>query len=184
MRRDAENLEFHRAQERVGNVDGGPWIIRQFDKRLSTHAVGLDCYHLGQNVHKTKKLIFGEKSQLGEKWVGKVLHGVKHQGYERLWEDLLDLRKTTRGSKRKEVDRLINYVSDRRHMIRYPEFIAKGWQIGSGPMESQCRMLSDRVRGSGMRWDADNAEAVMALEAMEQSNQWPQYWKIAMLHNN
>jgi hypothetical protein len=35
-----------------------------------------------------------------------------------------------------------------------------------------------------MRWDADNAEAVMALEAMEQSNQWPQYWKLAMLHNN
>ena len=29
-----------------------------------------------------------------------------------------------------------------------------------------------------------HAEAVMALEAMEQSNQWPQYWKIAMLHNN
>jgi len=88
------------------------------------------------------------------------------------------------GSKAKEVDRSINYLSDRRHMIRYPEFIAKGWQIGSGPMESQCRMLSDRVRGSGMRWDADNAEVVMALEAMEQSNQWPQYWKIAMLHNN
>ena len=51
-------------------------------------------------------------------------------------------------------------------MIRYPEFIAKGWQIGSGPMESQCRVLSERVRGSGMRWDADNAEAVMALEAI------------------
>ena len=184
MRRDAENLEFHRAQERVGNVDGGPWIIRQLDKRLSTNAVGLDFYHLGQNLHKTRKLVFGEKSQPGEKWIGKVLHGVKHEGYERLWEDLLVLRKTTRGSKRKEVDRMINYVSDRRHMIRYPEFIAKGWQIGSGPTESQCRVLSDRVRGSGMRWDADNAEAVMALEAMEQSNQWSQYWKIAMLHNN
>jgi hypothetical protein len=25
---------------------------------------------------------------------------------------------------------------------------------------------------------------VMALEAMEQSNQWPQYWKITTLHNN
>ncbi len=54
MRRDAENMEFHRAQERVSNVDGGPWIIRQFEKRLNTNAVGLDFYHLGQNVHKTK----------------------------------------------------------------------------------------------------------------------------------
>ena len=184
MRRDAENMEFHRAQERVGNVDGGPWIIRQFEKRLNTNAVGLDFYHLGQNVHKTKNTVFGENNPRGEKWVRELLHGVKHEGYERLWNDLLDLRKTTRGAKRREVDRIIHYVSDRREMIRYPEFIAKGWQIGSGPMESQCRVLSDRVRGSGMRWDADNAEAVMALEAMEQSNQWPQYWKIAMLHNN
>ena len=184
MRRDAENLEFHRAEERVGNVDGGPWIIRQLDKRLDTNAVGLDFYHLGQNVHKTKKVVFGEKSPLGEKWIEALLHGVKHEGSDRMWNDLLDLRKTLRGAKRKEVDRLINYVSDRREMVRYPEFIAKGWQIGSGPMESQCRVLSDRVRGSGMRWDADNAEAVMALEAMEQSHQWPQYWKIAMLHNN
>ena len=184
MRRDAENLEFHRAEERVGNVDGGPWIIRQLDRRLNTSAVGLDFYHLGQNVYKTKNTVFGEKNPLGDKWVGDILHNVKHEGYQRIWNDLLELRKETRGVKRKEVDRMLAYASDRREMIRYPEFIAKGWQIGSGPMESQCRVLSDRVRGSGMRWDADNAEAVMALEAMEQSNQWPQYWKIATLHNN
>ena len=184
MRRDAENLEFHRAEERVGNVDGGPWIIRQLDQRLDTSAVGLDFYHLGQNVHKTKTILFGENNPLGEKWVGEILHNVKHEGYERLWKDLSQLRKQTRGVKRREVDRLMAYVSDRRKMIRYPEFIAKGWQIGSGPMESQCRVLSDRVRGSGMRWDADNAEAVMALEAIEQSNQWPQYWKLVMQHNN
>lgn len=180
MRRDAENLGFHRAKERVGNVDGGTWIMRQFDKQLDTSAVGLDFYHLSQNLHKTRTLVFGEKSKAGDKWADTVLHHVKHEGYPRLWEDLLELRKTTRGSKRKEVDRMISYASDRREMIRYPEFIAKGWQIGSGPMESQCRVLSDRVRGSGMRWDANNAEAVMALEAMEQSNQWPAYWKAAI----
>ncbi len=184
MRQDAENLEFHRAEQRVGNVDGGPWIIRQLDKRLNTSAVGLDFYHLGENVHKARRIVFGEKNPVGEQWVGEMLHGVKHEGYEWLWNALLEWRKNLRGAKRKEADRLINYVSDRREMIRYPEFISKGWQIGSGPMESQCRMLSDRARGSGMRWDADNVEAVMALEALEQGNQWPQYWKIALGHHN
>lgn len=28
-----------------------------------------------------------------------------------------------------------------------------------------------------MRWDAENAEAIMALEALSQSGQWDQYWK-------
>jgi len=28
-----------------------------------------------------------------------------------------------------------------------------------------------------MRWDAGNAEAIMALEALQQSNQWKPYWQ-------
>jgi len=101
-----------------------------------------------------------------------MLHIAKHEGYTPLWEALVEWRKGTRSAKRKEADRLINYVSDRRAMIRYPEFLQNGWQIGSGPTESQCRLLPDRVKGSGMRWDADNAEAVMTLEAIDQSHQW------------
>jgi len=64
-----------------------------------------------------------------------------------VWERLLELRKNTRGqTRRKAADGLLNYVSDRREMIRYPEFLAHGWQIGSGPMESQCRVVPDRVK--------------------------------------
>ena len=74
-------------------------------------------------------------------------------------------------------DRLLNYVSERREMIKYPEFLAKGWQIGSGPTEATCKTLTARLKGSGMRWDADNAEAIMALEALTQSGQWDFYWK-------
>ena len=59
----------------------------------------------------------------------------------------------------------------------YPEFQAKGWQIGSGPTEATCKTLTARLKGSGMRWDADNAEAIMALEALTQSGQWDCYWK-------
>ena len=80
-------------------------------------------------------------------------------------------RRPARGG-RPAADRLLNYVSERREMIRYPEFRAKGWQIGSGPTEATCKTLTARLKGSGMRWDADNAEALMALEALTQSGQW------------
>ena len=61
-------------------------------------------------------------------------------------------------------------------MIRYPQFLEKDWQIGSGPTESMCKAVPRRVKGGGMRWDRDNAEAVMALEGLEQGHQWAQYW--------
>lgn len=182
MRRDAWRIGFGSAEYRVGNIDGGPWIIGQIEKRrLPMTATGLDFYHLGENVHKARRAIFGEESEAGKQWAGTVLHTAKHQGYEPFWERLLELRKNCRGrARRKAADGLLNYVSDRRKMIRYPEFLAHGWQIGSGPMESQCRVVPDRVKGPGKRWDADNAEAVMALEALHQSRQWAPFWKAAL----
>lgn len=186
MRRDAERIEFGLAAERVGNIDGGPWIIGQIHKRhMPMTATGLDFYHLGQNVHKARRTIFGEEDEAGKKRAGDLLHVAKHQGYQPLWEQLLELRKQSRGpAKRKAADGLLNYVSDRREMIRYPQFLAHGWQIGSGPIESQCRVVPDRVKGPGKRWDADNAEAVMALEAVDQSHLWSKLWEIGLHHRN
>jgi hypothetical protein len=186
MRRDAERIEFALAAERVGNIDGGPWIIGQIHKRhMPMTATGLDFYHLGQNVHKARRTIFGEEDEAGKKRAGDLLHVAKHQGYQALWEQLLELRKQSRGpAKRKAADGLLHYVSDRREMIRYPQFLAHGWQIGSGPIESQCRVVPDRVKGPGKRWDADNAEAVMALEAVDQSHLWSKLWEIGLHHRN
>jgi len=78
---------------------------------------------------------------------------------------------------RKRADQLLGYASERRDMICYPAFEAKGWQIGSGPTEATCKTLTARLKGSGMRWDANNAEAVMGLEALSQSGQWEHYWQ-------
>ncbi|HEX4607101.1 MAG TPA: hypothetical protein VH092_02765 [Urbifossiella sp.] len=60
-------------------------------------------------------------------------------------------------------------LSERWEMIRYPDFAAKGWPTGSGPTESGCQTRTRRLGGSGMRWDADNAEAIMASEARRES---------------
>lgn len=179
MRRDAWRVGFGSADYRVGNIDGSPWITGQIQqRRLPMTATGLDFYHLGENVHKARRAVFGEENEAGRQWAGNMLHVAKHEGYQPLWERLLELRKHSRGpGRRKAVDGLLNYVSDRREMIRYPEFLAHGWQIGSGPMESQCRVVPDRVKGPGKRWDADNAEAVMALEALHQSQLWPNFWR-------
>lgn len=180
MIRDAGRLGFAAADHRVGLIDGGPWIINQIQRRgLKVTAVGLDFYHLGDNVHKTRRIVFGPEDAAGKQAADHLMHTAKHEGYEPMREELMELRQGKRAAKRKEVDRLIEYVSDRRKMIRYPQFIAAGWHIGSGAMESECRVLPDRVKGPGKRWDTDNAEAIMALEALYQSGQSQEYRKLA-----
>ena len=91
----------------------------------------------------------------------------------------LDCRLRATGSSRATVDRLLGYMSERREMIRYPQFLARGWQIGSGPIEAQCKTATSRVKGSAKRWDSVNAEAVMALACLDNSRLWQDYWLTA-----
>jgi hypothetical protein len=178
MRREASRIRMDLADEKVGNVDGSPWIRNQAERQsLPLDALGLDFYHLSENVHKTRREVYGEEDESGKEWAGELLHAFKHNGYEATWERLLEWRVGLRRGQRPAADRLLNYVSERREMIRYPEFQAKGWQIGSGPTEATCKTLTARLKGSGMRWDADNAESIMGLEALEQSDQWDLYWQ-------
>jgi hypothetical protein len=187
MRRDAARISFARADQRVGNIDGGPWIINQIHKRrLPMTTVGLDFYHLGENVHKARRTIFGDDDSAGHDRAGQLLHTVKHQGFGPFWDDLLALRQQHCRSKTKRsaADSLINYVVDRRDMLDYPRFLEHGWRIGSGPMESQCRVLPHRLKGPGKRWDPEHAHALMALEAVDQSNLWPTLWSLRLHHPN
>ncbi|HZZ41521.1 MAG TPA: hypothetical protein VFE58_01165, partial [Tepidisphaeraceae bacterium] len=182
MRRDGARAGFFEAQEKLAVIDGGPWIINQIKAQsLPVTAVSLDFYHLAENVHKARRNCFGEEDPAGRAWAAQTLHLAKHDGYEALHEHLLQWRRSTLigNSKRRRhaCDLLINYVIDRREMINYPDWLKKQWQIGSGPTESQCKLVPRRVKGRGQRWDPDNAEAVMAIETLEQSNLSTVYWQ-------
>lgn len=187
MRRDAARVGYFDADERLAVVDGGPWIINQIRAQsLPVTAVCLDFYHLAENVHKARRGCFGEDDPAGNAWAGEVLHAAKHDGYEALRDRLVAWRSPLRGpARRRSADLLIGYVTDRREMLDYPRFVRAGWQIGSGPTESQCKQVPRRVKGrGGKRWDADNAEAVMALEALEQSRLSDVYWENCFKNRN
>ena len=177
MRREADRLGLRDAEEKVAVVDGADWIRHRIFEHLPyLDGVGLDFYHLAENVHRARRAVYGEDAAEGHAWVASLLHTAKHEGYEALIESLSAWRKRWRGGKRKAADRLVQYVRSRWEMIAYPRFIQNGWQIGSGPTESMCKTTTMRLKGCGQRWDTDNAEALMALAAIEQSHAWDLYW--------
>lgn len=81
MRREADRLGFREAAERIANVDGAPWIREQLQYHLAElDGLGLDFFHLGENVHRARRVVFGEESAEGKAWVEDVLHKFKHDG--------------------------------------------------------------------------------------------------------
>ena len=61
-------------------------------------------------------------------------------------------------------------------MVAYPEALARGWDIGSGPTEAACKNLTLRLKRTGMKWDVEHAEGMMNLVALRESGQWTDYW--------
>ena len=188
MRRDAARVGLDKADDKVGVVDGSEWIKNQIQQQsLPLDDLGLDFYHLAENVHKARRAIYGEEDPKDEKaagnlWVGRLLHTAKHEGYKPLRDALVQWQGGLRGASQvKAGELLLNYVTDRREMIQYPKFQELGRQIGSGPTESMCKATTQRIKGRGRRWDGDNAESIMTLEALEQGGGWKDYWEAQLV---
>lgn len=180
VRREAQRLGFRFADEKIANVDGADWIKTQLTERpdqLPLNGLGLDFFHLGENVHRARRRVFGEEDPTGHEWADALMHTFKHDGYDAAWDQLTTWRATLRSpTKKRAADRLLHYVSGRREMINYPEFQQHHWQIGSGPTESRCKTSTARLKGRGRRWDPHNAEAIAALTTLEDSHQWHLRW--------
>lgn len=61
-------------------------------------------------------------------------------------------------------------------MIRYTEFRRRGWQIGSGPTENECKTTTHRSKGRGRRWNGENAEAMTVLACLDGMRMWQTNW--------
>ena len=179
MRRVGQKLDISQAQTKYSVSDGAGWILKQYNIQLPMLDENiLDLYHFREHVTGASYVLFGEGSKEALAWKEEMMEVAKNQGslvmLDRLAECLKNLRDD---DKRQELDNLREYISKRIAMTDYPYFLALGYDIGSGPTESFCGCLTKRLKGSGMRWDKDNAESVMALASIYYSNQWDKYWK-------
>ena len=181
LRQVAGDVRLRRARQVAAVADGAEWIARLVDDNLPRDAtVVLDYYHASQHVHQARRAVFGESGESapdGLAWAQRVLEQLRTRPFDEPWQTLVQTRARVRARcKRRALDDLMRYLGERRAKVDYARFRAAGLDIGSGPTESMCKSLSRRMKGVGMRWTAANAEAIVALEALHQSDLWPVYW--------
>ena len=179
MRREARKVKLGEATFSYSVADGAKWIARQYHKQLpmlDEHV--LDWYHFKEHVVETSHVVYGEMTPNAGAWQDKMLDAAWAQGSLGMLHRLGAYERRHTGKNREAFGALRQYVESRTSMTDYPRFVAQGYDCGSGPTESQCGTTTARVKGPGMRWDADNAEAMLALAALDHSNLWGDYWKL------
>jgi len=72
-----------------------------------------------------------------------------------------------------KVEQCLNYFVERREYMKYDEYLAAGYPIGSGVVEGACRhLVKDRMEQTGMRWRIAGAQAILSLRAIYVNDDW------------
>lgn len=181
LRNQAAQVGMDYAERWVAISDGGAgiedWLRENFPR---VEAVILDFYHVAEYLGEWAKALHPEDpSEAGRVATG-WCHRLKHEGGEAVLADLRRVDVSGRCASVREAHRvLLVYFGNQVHRMDYPRYRAKGWLIGSGPVEAACKqVVGQRLKGSGMRWGEAGADAICHLRALFRSEkgQWDAYW--------
>jgi len=98
--------------------------------------------------------------------VGRLIGGLRQMG----------TKHGLTAAKAKSLDSVIGYLENNREQMRYDEYLAAGYPIGSGVAEGACRhVVKDRMERSGMRWTLEGAQAMLHLRTIYLNGDWDKF---------
>ena len=156
------------AKEVVVLGDGAHWIWNIAKAQFPQATQVLDWYHASQYVWQAASVLWGESHPQREAWA--------HRQLELLWEGkvaqvLAELEQHAGAGE--GVREALSYYTTHQGRMDYAAYRARGLQIGSGSVESGCKQLvSARLKGAGMIWEASGAEEVAVVRAWLKSGRW------------
>jgi hypothetical protein len=141
----------------------------------------LDLFHVMEKLWKAAWCFFDEASEKRQahQWVEKELRMLLEGkvGYVIGGLRQMMTKRQLKGVGRKTVNDVVNYLSRNRQRLRYDEYLAKGYPIGSGVVEGACRhLVKDRLERAGMRWRPEGAQAMLDLRATYLNGEWDSFW--------
>ena len=85
----------------------------------------------------------------------------------------LATRRSLKGTKRSDVDRVCGYFEAHQDRMRYDEYLSCGYPIATGVIEGACRhIVKDRMERSGMKWTQPGASGLLHLRCLRASGVW------------
>jgi hypothetical protein len=150
--------------QRMSSVnDGAPWIARVTTTNYPGAVMILDWTHACQHVKAASEAALG--GEAGRAWYAQQEEWLWHGAPEQVMDALQRLDEETHG-RVEDVSQTWAYIAPRQSMMRYDEFRAQGFPVGSGTVESGIRtVVHHRMKRQGRGWQTEHAQSMLAALA-------------------
>lgn len=180
-RRQAAQIGWDGAEQQIALSDGGNGLEAFFRKNFPLAECIIDFWHAAEHLKELALVLYADddaqRLERTEAWC----HRLKAEGGWSIVRMLQQLDLTDRSSATRSAHaECLGYFQNHQHRMDYPRYVANGWQIGSGPVESACKaVVANRLKGSGMRWGLAGSDAVCHLRALylSEPSQWEAFWR-------
>jgi hypothetical protein len=177
LRRQGDALGIKSAKQWIALTDGGNGLEDWVDLHFPLSIKILDFRHAAEHLGTfAKAYAKGNSAGLLDQWC----HILKHEGGAAVVALLKSLDRRTMSAEGREAHTdVLRYLQNNLHRMKYPEYIARGWQIGSGAVESACKtVVNQRLCMGGMRWAEEGSDPVCHLRALWRSDEehWETFW--------
>lgn len=173
---EATRRGIEKARQVVSVNDGALWIWVIVAMCYVPCVQIIDWWHAVEKLWLIASTLFGEGNEVGRAWV---------EGHKAsLWAG--DLRpffhyvRTCYPHGAPWPDGLaqaLGYFFHNRHRMHYAHFRRCGYPVGSGSVESACKVVVQaRLKQAGMLWSRPGAQAMLALRSTILSDRWAEVW--------
>jgi hypothetical protein len=157
-------------QETVLISDGATWIRELKNTYFPDAQQILDYWHLCENVCNFSKHVFGMDEIKYKPWSLEICTLLKKSQTE---EALKQIKNLSPKILSKSPHDLIQYIENNISNVDYAAYLAKGYFIGSGAIESSNKSaIQRRIKLPGMRWNLEAAQKIICLLTKLKSGRW------------
>jgi len=167
---------LERAKQLVSVNDGALWIWLIVQMCWAPCVEILDWWHAVEKLWSVAGDLWAEDDVTAARWVESQKSQLWHSQLRQVIRAIRQL--CPRGQPLPDKVRAgVGYLFNHRHRLRYQHFREAGYPLGSGTVESACKVvMQERMKQAGMRWSRDGAQAMLALRSVLLSQRWDEVW--------
>lgn len=161
-----------KAKRVVSVNDGAAWIWAIVFMCFARCYQILDWYHATQRLWTIATAYFGDDQAAVTAWVEIQKALLAQSKLRQVFQNIRRLYPRHHPCP-EAVATAVRYLFHHRWRMRYREFRQAGCPIGSGVIESACKIVvQERMKQAGMQWSRTGAHAMLALRSVLLSDRW------------